>query len=705
MIFQKPYHQIHQVQQHWLYHWRLLQWLCLINIGFLVSYILVAFLHISTYWSILIACFFIAILFVYSRKKVDLDFVAKELNKQQAALESSASLLYTSVDTLSVLEQLQLQKISRILPTLSIQSPFKRYHPFIFLLTIFSFICFSLPRFNNRIDLNTSSFASIKKVSSKPLPAFIQSVKILLQPAAYLHEKAIEQQFCSIKTTTETIAQWQIKTSKSVNRMEILFNDSIRQVLQPINENKTVWTYSKMLTNSGFYQIEVENELSEIYQIEVLQDLPPIIKIQLPNNHTTIDFGQMPVCSIQGRISDDHGIVNAQIFATIARGKGESVQFTEKTIPLKLPYQQHQKEYSIQQTIPLQLFNMQPGDEMYFYIKVTDTYKQQSKSDVYVVELADTAALLEYDATINNKHFEPEYFRSERQIIIDVEQLLREKDTISLQQFNERCTDLGLDQKLLRLRYGKFLGEEDEENIGVEDPESIDAMEFGDPTQMLEAFGHHHDRSEDATYLDMNTKQQLKAVLNEMWKAELQLRSFKPKEALPFAYKALRLLKDLQQKSRAFVAKTNFKTTPLKPEKRLTGKLETIVSPLYQQNIIPIIDSFSYVQEAIQILSNFKQHQLLHQTEILQFSKAMQLLNTKAVAEPKTYLPALVIAKKIKKAIDNKQFSVPDVEIIQLQQKLSLMLSKPLALPSNKQKAASSTIGQQYFLQLQKSKE
>ena len=60
----------------------------------------------------------------------------------------------------------------------------------------------------------------------------------------------------------------------------------------------------------------------------------------------------------------------------------------------------------------------------------------------------------------------PEYFRSQRQIIIDSEKLLREKKCIAKETFNARSNSLAYDQKVLRLRYGEFLGEEFESGIG-----------------------------------------------------------------------------------------------------------------------------------------------------------------------------------------------------------------------------------------------
>lgn len=190
---------------------------------------------------------------------------------------------------------------------------------------------------------------------------------------------------------------------------------------------------------------------------------------------------------------------------------------------------------------------------------------------MYIISLADTAELMSFDGMTVASDVKPEFFRSERQIIIETEQLLKEKDTLSADVFKNRSNDLGIDQKLLRLRYGKFLGEEAAEGGHAEIDDKPGA--FGDASKILDAYTDKHDNAEDATFFEPGIKAQLKATLSEMWKAELQLRTYKPADALPFAYKALRLLKDLQQQSRTFVAKTGVKVTPLNLSKRLTGEL------------------------------------------------------------------------------------------------------------------------------------
>ena len=64
---------------------------------------------------------------------------------------------------------------------------------------------------------------------------------------------------------------------------------------------------------------------------------------------------------------------------------------------------------------------MEPGDELYFYIQAKDNHAQISKTDVYIVSIQDTAQLLSMDGILSGANIKPEYFRSERQIILDAE--------------------------------------------------------------------------------------------------------------------------------------------------------------------------------------------------------------------------------------------------------------------------------------------
>jgi hypothetical protein len=81
-----------------------------------------------------------------------------------------------------------------------------------------------------------------------------------------------------------------------------------------------------------------------------------------------------------------------------------------------------------------------------------------------------------------------------------------------------------------------------------------------------------HDRPEAATLFDPETRRILKAALNEMWQAELHLRQAAPDEALPYEYKALDYIKQIQQAERIYLARAGVQLPQVDSERRLTGE-------------------------------------------------------------------------------------------------------------------------------------
>jgi hypothetical protein len=87
-----------------------------------------------------------------------------------------------------------------------------------------------------------------------------------------------------------------------------------------------------------------------------------------------------------------------------------------------------------------------------------------------------------------------------------------------------------------------------------------------------EQFGHTHDIPEAATLLDRETRELLRAALGEMWQAELHLRQGQPERALPFEYRALDRIKQVQQASRIYLARVGLELPPIDATRRLAGE-------------------------------------------------------------------------------------------------------------------------------------
>ncbi len=589
--------------------------------------------------------------------------VSSYADRKFPELEDSSGLLIVPEETLSPLQHIQRTKIDKVLSAQKVpMEPFYQLRlPTVLLLFSLAGLYFSAGLKKQSVaGITQSSDATTHSVRVKEqIPAQMKGYALTISPPAYTGRKQRNQEQFTLRVESGSVVTWRLSTSIPVQNLSLIWNDKEQLRLRKIDADGTTWAMSKILDKPGFYQVVLDGKKSDFYQVDIIPDQPVGINILTPAQHSTIDFGQPHQVNLKMMMTDDYGIKDAVIHATTASGKGEAVSFKSHKIKFNVNFN-NQRTMNIHQQLRLDEMGMKAGDELYFYINATDNHGQQSRSDMYFVSIQDTAALMSLAGIDNGVNLVPEYFRSQRQIIIDTEKLLRERSSISDADFKKRSNDLGIDQKMLRLRYGKFLGEEEETNIGGgaeahdehhdEDghghSEGEKAPAYGDVQGLMDQYAHKHDQAEDATFFEPALKTQLKATLNEMWSAELKLRVYEPVKALPFEYKALRLLKDLQQKSRAYVAKTVVKTTPLKAEKRLSGELAEIAQPLAVNKAADGEEKLKTLKAALSIIENRKLKVSGDPAEMNTLRAAEQLLLKAASTAPSKYLPSLAAMKR-----------------------------------------------------------
>ena len=187
------------------------------------------------------------------------------------------------------------------------------------------------------------------------------------------------------------------------------------------------------------------------------------------------------------------------------------------------------------------------------------------------------------------------------------------------------------------------------------------------------------------------------------------MRTYKTRDALPFEYKALRLLKDLQQKSRAYVAKTTVKVTQLKEDKRLSGELDKIGSPV-QKSDFELDDKRNLLlKQTLSVLENRKatagpktavgsKAVAGFKDQELQLMKATeQYMIVAASDQPALFLPAIAAGRKLLSA---KGGSEQDIAL--LQKAIVKMLGTAQSIPQLPKSAPASTLSQKYFNHLKK---
>jgi hypothetical protein len=123
------------------------------------------------------------------------------------------------------------------------------------------------------------------------------------------------------------------------------------------------------------------------------------------------------------------------------------VKFRELKLPIA---QANFKETKVAQTIDLKALNFAPGDELYYYWAAIDNKRPEpnfTKSDTYFVVYKDTSKVEEAELATMAMNILPEYFRSQRQIIIDTEKLIAKRSKIPAKEFNSTSNEIGFDKR------------------------------------------------------------------------------------------------------------------------------------------------------------------------------------------------------------------------------------------------------------------
>lgn len=306
------------------------------------------------------------------------------------------------------------------------------------------------------------------------------------------------------------------------------------------------------------------------YTIKVTPDAAPVITITQPAQLIQELKTGAATAAMALSVQDDYRVQRATLHLTLARGSGENIKFTDREMPLPAANDPRLRNWA--KTWTLVELGMEPGDELYFFVRASDNAARPHtvQSPTYTLRLPVPETADEEETSAMPLLVKPQSLRSQRQIIIDTEQLIADmKSTrMSTEAVRERSETIAGDQGQLRRRYGQFLGEEST-LFGGDDHD--EAEEKDGKMDVLHQFGHAHDEAENATLYDEGTKKILRRALTAMWEAEKALRAITPKTALAPELKALVAIKELQQADRIYLHKTAFVPPPIKEEIRMTG--------------------------------------------------------------------------------------------------------------------------------------
>ncbi|MBA4285407.1 MAG: hypothetical protein C0434_07735 [Xanthomonadaceae bacterium] len=403
----------------------------------------------------------------------------------------------------------------------------------------------------------------------------IASIRLAITPPPYTQLPQRRVDTPDARVPAGSTIEWRLRLDRDAEAVALGFHDGSRLDLR---RDGAAWQGSRMIDSASLYRIELRGAAALAdergYRLDVVADQPPEIVVRAPEQTLTVIHAEQPEWLLQFDAKDDYGLGDAELTISLAQGAGDQVKVREQRLPLTGDGDAHSRRY--RHRLDLKALGYGQGDDLIVRLTVADRRvptPQRGVSPSLILRWpADSGSLSEgLEGTVQK--IAPAYFRSQRQIIIDTEALLAARPTISADRLQKDADTLGVDQKILRLRYGEFLGEEFENGRPHEDQhEAKAAAAFGGTGDLLHDYGHEHNESETATLMDPATKLLLRAALNEMWQAELRLRQAQPDAALPYEYKALALIKQVQQAERIYLARTGLDLPPFDATRRLSGE-------------------------------------------------------------------------------------------------------------------------------------
>ncbi len=429
--------------------------------------------------------FLLLILFggYYLYKKYNYQNASIDLNNKIIDLEYSTDLLNNSDENLSSIEKIQKQKIqSRIENSISLVKIENKIPNYLLLLIFVLSIGILIAPYKHLLNFTSSTESqNIESFQKNIVPNETMKDVLTNQPPKLLSTSASvsppNYTKLSIKNFTlenlevleNSTIRWQLTCSENTDKVKFV-KDGLKKTACQKNKNKYI--FETVALNNFVFNFELESNsglkyTSEIFEIKVNKDATPIISIN-KDDVIYLEYYEIEPQNVSLKINDDFGIDKVELFTTVSSGSGESVKFRDSTI-LVYKNKNGTNDINLNQKINLPEWNLKPGEEFYYHFKAYDNKVPKpniGRSNNFLIVIEDTTEVASFvgsDFPINTM---PAYFRSQRQIIIDTEKLIAKKSTISEEEYLALSNEIANDQKILRLRYGKFLGEEFESTAG-----------------------------------------------------------------------------------------------------------------------------------------------------------------------------------------------------------------------------------------------
>ena len=538
---------------------------------------------------------------------------ADHLDRRLPGLEESTRLMLSDPGELAPMRKLQRSRVAKALPSLLADR--QRWLPpvtrgaTLWVLFAASLVVVLAAPIRHAILSTSESIAASKRVpTGNGLESILASIEVRIQPPAYTGIDAQITDTLDLELPEGSHVTWQLEFRRPGN-YALVIGDDTPVAMEP-GPGATHVGRARIDRTSLYRIMEMngsEQALEGVYTLSVSLDKPPRVRFVEPDE-TTLGIERDGTTRFNSRVEirDDFGLGPVEIRASVAKGSGEGVKFRDEVFGFDTQSAHDAGEFvesSYSRTWDLESLGMEPGDEVYFFVVAQDNREPEpnvARSDTVVVRWLDEApeAFTVGDIAIDVM---PEYYKSQRQIIIETEQLVADRDQLDAETFAAASRALGDSQADLKNRYGQYLGDEFGESLDGEwDVPALDDLpeseaeheshddhedhdvpgedEFGSAEALIARYLHDHEAADVGPISSRNPVGLMKRALAKMWQAELHLRLSEPDASLPHQYEALEYYNRAREADRIFTRRLGFEPPPVTEDRRLTGDIDDVRS-------------------------------------------------------------------------------------------------------------------------------
>lgn len=554
-------------------------------------------------------------------RRIDLAWVTRRLDAAAPTLEDSSALLIHAGD-LGRLERLQRERVAERLvagltPDLRPAWPARTIGAAwlcaVVILAISSLWDGSAP--DDSPDPGQAATPMITDAAQTRITA----AALEITPPAYTGLDTVSEQRLDARAPEGSALTWRLRFDPQPAAVHLATHDGERI---PLHRDAGDWRAQHVLQRSMLYRVVVSGAPpvdARLHRLDAITDQAPRIRVIAPDQNVVYAEAGQSRWPLVFEVDDDYGLGDAWLLLTLAQGSGELVDFVDLRRAIDGAGDARQRRYSAVLELDEIGVGVGPGDDLVARLEIADNRApdmQVSRSASVVLRwpppvMGDVAG---FDDLMQRTL--PAYFRSQRQIILDTERLVAEDGNMPVAEFVAHSNAIGVDQQLLRLRYGQFMGEEAEsgepgsghddhdhaepapevarrpaarnplfaDDAGQADEHGTEASRddhapvagFGEAGDLTSQYGHLHDIPEAATLLDPQTRELLRGALRAMWDAEGFLRVGEPASALPHENRALELIKEVQRADRVYLARVGLELPPIDASRRMSGDIEGV---------------------------------------------------------------------------------------------------------------------------------